>query len=104
VGYPTVLILGRLGPLPTHVTDGGVAGQKAYPANQVTLAPRIGQATFLMSWMPTPSAAAPTCADGLEVDVTPPGVTGGITASSIVTACGGAVNVSPMQPNVIAGS
>ncbi|HEY3843636.1 MAG TPA: DUF4232 domain-containing protein, partial [Acidimicrobiales bacterium] len=104
VGYPTLLIIGRLGPLPSHVTDGGVAGQKAFPANQVTLAPKIGQATFLMSWSPTPSAAAPSCADGLEVDVTLPDVTGGITASSIVTACGGVVNVSPMLPNVVAGS
>jgi hypothetical protein len=100
-GFPAMLIVGKLGPLATHVTNGSVAGQKAYTATTVSLAPKVGVASFLASWNPISSAAAPSCPDGTGIVITLPGVTGGITAQSTVVACGGGVNVSPIQPNIV---
>ncbi|HEX3794258.1 MAG TPA: hypothetical protein VHV57_07135 [Acidimicrobiales bacterium] len=103
-GYATPLIIGKLGPLPTTPTNGSVSGQKPLAVSTVSLAPRVGTASFLMSWNPISTPAAPSCPDGTEIEFTLPNVKGGITALATVNACGGGVNMSPIQPNVVVPS
>lgn len=100
-GYPVPIIIGALGPLATHPTNNGVSGQKAYAVSTVSLSPKGGAASFLMSWNPISSPAASSCPDGTEIEFTLPNVKGGLTAQSTVKACGGNVNLSPLQPNVV---
>jgi hypothetical protein len=97
-GYPTVLIIGSLGPLATHQTNGGVAGASKLSQQDVTLAPHGGQASIEASWSPN---AGGSCPVGETMDITLPGVTGGISVTSFVKACGGLINVSAVQPNVV---
>jgi hypothetical protein len=100
-GYPTLSVFGSLGPLTTNVTNGGVAGGSKLTQSVVSLASHGGQASFAASWNPTATAAEPSCPDGQGVVITLPGVTGGFTINAFITACGGDINVSPMQPNVV---
>jgi hypothetical protein len=97
-GYPALLIVGSLGPLATNVTNGGVAGASKLSQHDVTLAPHGGQASIETSWSPT---APGSCPVGEILDITLPGVTGGISVTSFVKACGGLINVSAVQPNVV---
>jgi hypothetical protein len=100
-GYPTLGVYGSLGPLTIHQTNGDVAGAPALIQSTVTLSPHGGQASFAASW--TSTSTTETCPDGLGAVVTLPGVTGGFTLkNTFINACGGAINVSPMQPNVVA--
>jgi hypothetical protein len=97
-GFPTFLVFGTDGPLPSNITEGNVAGTTGLTQTTVTLAPK-GQASFAVSWNPNSSTAS--CPDGTGAIIGLPGVTGTYTVDTIITACGGALNVSPMQPNVI---
>lgn len=97
-GFPTFLVFGKLGPLPSNVTQGNVAGTTGLTAATVTLAPK-GQASFAVSWNPISSTGG--CPDGTGAIIGLPGVTGTYTVPTIINACGGALNVSPIQPNVI---
>jgi len=99
-GYPSLLIFGSLGPLANTIVQGNVAGDAQLTQGAASLSPHGGQATFAASWTyPTPGGKP--CPDGTGVDVTLPGVTGTNTVSTDITACGGTINVSPMQPNVV---
>jgi len=99
-GYPTLLLIGSLGPLKTNVTDGGVAGQPVLPVTAVTLSPKGGQASFFVSWTPRTSPTQASCPDGNSAQVTLPSVSGTLTLTTFITACGGNLNVSPLRPNV----
>jgi hypothetical protein len=99
-GYPNFGVFGSLGPLTIQQTNGSVAGAPSLVQTTVTLAPHGGQASFAATWNSTSKTEA--CPDGLGVTITLPGVTGSFTLkNTFVNACGGAINVSPMQPNVV---
>ncbi len=98
-GYPQLVLSGSLGPLPVKTVDGNVAGAAQLTATLVSLAPHGGQASFATSWAyPTNGAA---CPDGIAVAITLPGQPTAINYATPITACNGAINVSPVQPNVI---
>jgi hypothetical protein len=98
-GYPNVVLVGTLGPLAVKTVDGSVAGATQLATTVASLAPRGGQASFAASWtFPTNGA---NCPDGTGAAITLPGVTGADNVATDITACGGAINVSPIQPNVI---
>jgi hypothetical protein len=98
-GFPTMVVFGRLGPFQGQVTQGNVAGVGTLGQGAVTLSPDGGQASFAVSW--TPVSTTESCPDGTGVIITLPGITKGYTVSTILNACGGMLNVSPVQPNVI---
>jgi hypothetical protein len=97
-GFPTFLVFGHDGPLPSNVTQGNVAGTSGLTQATVTLAPK-GQASFAVSWNPNSSTG--NCPDGTGAIIGLPGITSTYTVQTIITACGGTLNVSPIQPNVI---
>jgi Protein of unknown function (DUF4232) len=98
-GYPQLVLVGSLGPLPIKTVEGGVAGASQLTTAVVSLAPHGGQASFATSW------AFPTngqnCPDGTGVAITLPGQSAAINVATDITACNGTINVSPVQPNVI---
>lgn len=99
-GYPVLGVFGSLGPLTIHLTDGSVAGGPNLVQTVVSLAPHGGQASFGASWNSTSTTVA--CPAGMGAVITLPGIAAGFTLKdTFITACGGAVNVSPIQPNVV---
>jgi hypothetical protein len=99
-GYPTLGLFGSKGPLPSKVTDGAVVGVSALAQSLVTLAPG-GQASFALSWTSTSTTAS--CPVGTGAVITLPQVTGRYTVPTIIRACGGLLNISAVQPNVVQG-
>ena len=99
-GYPVIAVYGSLGPLAIHLTDGSVAGGSTLIQTVASLAPHGGQASFAASW--NTMATNEACPDGIGAIITLPGMTAGFTLkNTFITACGGDINVSPMQPNVV---
>ncbi len=103
-GVPGLAITGADGDQPTVVTPGGGAVPPELVAQDVMLDPG-GQASFFMSWIPVagPGSGDEGCSKGDALEVAPPESNGNVTADMRITACfGGSINVSPIQPGVIA--
>ena len=104
-GAPGLTISAADGDQPTVVTEGGGAVPPELVAQEVTLEPG-GQASFFASWVSVagPGSGDAGCSKGDALKVAPPESNGDVRADMLITVCfGGSINVSPIQPGVIAG-
>jgi Protein of unknown function (DUF4232) len=103
-GYADMQLISPKGDnLPTSVQQGG-SGIPSSLSQQaaVNLAPSGGQASFMAYWVAVPSSSQPNCPVASSANITVPGskVPVKVTKAEF-NACGGVIQVSPFQPNVI---
>jgi hypothetical protein len=86
-GYPKLQIIGRTGPLPTHVRHGGLAILNR-PARRVVLA-QTRPAKLLVAYNAVPSGSETSCPRGVALAVD------GVRVRVATRACRGSLRESP---------
>lgn len=97
-GYVGVALLGPGGEQLTATVNHGGEGIPAGVMGEATVTVEPGaQASFVMAWNPITGS----CLDVRSFDLTLPGDTKVVRLKSSVNVCGGAINISPVQPGLV---
>lgn len=97
-GYVEVTLLGPGGEKLTATVNHGGDGIPAEVMGETTVTVEPGaKASMVMAWNPITGS----CLDVRSFDLTLPGDTKAVNLKSSVSVCGGAINISPVQPGLV---